>query len=346
MLRWLVVITITLICGEVVVMCFIGYNAGAISDSDLGWVNRPNSMVFYTKEGWATNKFNSMGFNDRDIPSEEYDNHILVLGDSFTEALELPQKINFTSIIESKLPCLDVINAGRSGLSPVQYPIVFERFSKVSPINSVVMVLTGSDAKDILTSNAEITRDKFSGNIIGITLKEKKRSQIKDKLLYVIGKSALATYLKDRLKLALQKKSLTPPDLEEVLTKQEVHKISEILNFVIDKINSETALSVVFIPRLKYMSKGMVKYEANGKQFEMIIKNVTKNQNIPFKSFKNDLTEFYIESKQPPIGYANFKILQGHINHSGHRIVASGIMDLILQTCLPFEQDNKKVSIR
>ena len=346
MLRWLLVITITLICGEVVVMCFIGYSAGAISDSDLGWINRPNSMVFYTKEGWAKNKFNSMGFNDRDIPSEGYENHILVLGDSFTEALELPQKINFTSIIESNLPCLDIINAGRSGLSPVQYPVVFERFSEVSLINSVVMVMTGSDAKDILTNNAEISRDKFSGDIIGITLREKKRSQIKDKLLYVVGKSALATYLKDRLKLALQKKKLMPTRIEEKFNKQEVQKISETLSFVFEKINSKTPLSVVFIPRLKYMYRGVVKYEANGEQFEMIIKNVLKNKNIPFKSLKKDLTEYYIKNKQPPIGYANYNILQGHINHSGHRIVASGIMDLIPQTCIPFDINVEKALIR
>lgn len=115
--------------GEVFVRAFISSPLSTQADEELGWVYRPNAIVFQTKEGWATPRMNSLGYNDDEIPVTGVARRVLVVGDSYTEALQVDRADNFCSLAEKHMPETLLFNAGRSGLSPVHYPVVARRLA-------------------------------------------------------------------------------------------------------------------------------------------------------------------------------------------------------------------------
>lgn len=66
-----------------------------VFDADLGWQYIPESKIIYSSEGYAVHFLNELGMNDASLASKTNQKKILMLGDSFTEALEVPRTVNF-----------------------------------------------------------------------------------------------------------------------------------------------------------------------------------------------------------------------------------------------------------
>ncbi len=124
LLRIGAVLVALLLTGEALTRAVLSNPVATQPDPDFGWTYTPHAEIFHTKEGWAVNRLNSMGFNDQEPGSKLAQTQVIVVGDSVTEALQVGQADNFTTLVEHQLPCLDVFNAGRSGLSPVYYSMV------------------------------------------------------------------------------------------------------------------------------------------------------------------------------------------------------------------------------
>lgn len=135
-------------------------------DVDLGWIYQPCATVLHTSEGRALNRVNAQGFNAKDPVIQPGMIHILVLGDSLTEALQVPAELNFTSELERIVPCLDVYNAGRSGLSPAFYPSLLARLSHGAPPDFTILVIGPGDRGDLLNGKMLIQRGGVNGQIV------------------------------------------------------------------------------------------------------------------------------------------------------------------------------------
>ncbi|MES9941057.1 MAG: hypothetical protein ABW105_06335 [Candidatus Thiodiazotropha sp. 6PLUC1] len=304
-----------------------------MSDPEIGWIYKPYSKIFHTREGWAVNETNSMGFNDREIVVSHDKKEVLVLGDSFTEALQVKQANNFTSLVEQTIPCVDVINAGRSGLSPVQYDTVSKRFFKAAPISQVIVVLNYSDMHDILSTNATIIRDQ-DGEIIDIELHERQITRLRQALDTIFSNSALASYLKDRVRMGMRRKTKVNTDNVKIgAEKDEIAKLKEILNFMFTRINKRAPLGVVYIPSLKYMPNREIRHDSQSALFERIIKEITEMNNIPYRSTMKQMELSYKENSRPPVGFSNNNIAYGHLNEHGHESVKSVLVQLIGKKC-------------
>jgi hypothetical protein len=315
--------------GELVTRAFIALPAQSMPDPEIGWIYKPHARLFHTSEGWAVNQFNSMGFNDRELAdSKEEKWEILVLGDSFTEAPQVPQSENFTSLVEAANPSIDVINAGRSGLSPIQYDILSKRFFEATLVSQVVVVLNSTDMEDIVLNNAEIIRDS-SGVITEIKLNEKKFSWLRQALDIVLSNSALANYLKDRIRASLTAKRSTYRNSMHPSLKENEAKVRAILGFIFTKINNKAPLSVVYIPDLEFLPYGETRHKPKSAIFERIIEEVVDFHDIPYLSVEEYMKQSYKKYFRPPVGFKNNHILYGHLNKIGHENVKNAIMQVI-----------------
>ena len=332
-IRYAFVVSALLVTAELITRYLITSPADSMPDPEIGWVYKPHTHILFTDEGWAVNETNAMGFNDRELGIAQEKMAVLVLGDSFTEALQVPQNSNFTSLVEDACPRLDVINAGRSGLSPIQYSILSKRFFDAALIHQAVVVLNATDMKDIASNKAEIVRNA-SGEIAGIKLKEKGLSRFRKVLDVIFSNSALANHLKNRIRAGLHENhNPETPDPSSAMDVAEEVETQEILDFVFSKISENVPLSVIYIPELKYLPNGEVQNDPKSAAFEKIISDVAKAHEIPFLSAQKFMEASYKVYHRPPVGFPNSNIMAGHLNEIGHQSVKSALLKLMKADC-------------
>lgn len=150
-----------LVVGEIALRA-IGFSSPSfeIPDRDRGWALRPGAQGWYLKEGHAYVRINSDGFRDREHRRAKPPGtiRVAVLGDSFTEARQVPMREDFTSVMERALNrgCrlsrgrhVEVLNFGVIGYGTAQELITLrERVWKYSPDIVVLAFFTGNDFSD------------------------------------------------------------------------------------------------------------------------------------------------------------------------------------------------------
>ncbi len=118
-------ILIGLLLTELVIRVFFPQNLDyTMFDEDLMYRHVPNHEFDYARQEFRQHVvFNSKGLRDYEYPYDKGNNsyRILVLGDSFPEALQVPLEESFTKLLEKKLNELskngkfEVVNAGTGG---------------------------------------------------------------------------------------------------------------------------------------------------------------------------------------------------------------------------------------
>jgi lysophospholipase L1-like esterase len=128
-------------------------------DQARGYSLRPGVEGWYRKEGGSYVRINSDGLRDREHTKTKPSNtiRVAVIGDSYTEALQVPMEAAFWSIMENRLQScaavtgktVEVINFGVSGYGTAQELITLrERVWAYSPDIVLLAVTTNNDITD------------------------------------------------------------------------------------------------------------------------------------------------------------------------------------------------------
>ena len=128
-------------------------------DPHVGYALRPGVQGWYTREGRSYVRVNSAGLRDREHRKQKPPNtiRIAVLGDSFSEAMHVPQEDTFWWLMERKLkdcPALagkevEVINFGVSGYGTAQELITLrQKVWDYQPDIVLLAFLTFNDIMD------------------------------------------------------------------------------------------------------------------------------------------------------------------------------------------------------
>lgn len=103
-------------------------------DPELGSVHLPNKRVTWRSEGYSVSWFNDVGMRESNISVEKPAGtlRVALLGDSLTEALQVPLETSFGRVMERKLSTelkrpVQVLNFGVSGYSTAQEYILLKR---------------------------------------------------------------------------------------------------------------------------------------------------------------------------------------------------------------------------
>jgi len=133
-------------------------------DRELGWVLRPGASGMVSTETRQCVQINSHGFHDQERTYEKPANtvRIAVLGNSWTEALQVPQEKSFCSVLERKLAgraCfagkrVEVLNFGVAGYSTAQELLTLRQ--EVWKYHPDVVVVALYAARDVANNVREL----------------------------------------------------------------------------------------------------------------------------------------------------------------------------------------------
>src|SRR5215510_3744411 len=135
---------------------------------DKGSTYLPNTYYRWVKEGFSEGYFNSHGFRDYERTYEKAANtfRILVVGDSYVEALQVALSDAFPALLEKRLNenstaiRFEVLNLGQSGFGTADEYMRYVNFGvKYSPDLVILAFLTGNDFLD----NSKILSNESHG---------------------------------------------------------------------------------------------------------------------------------------------------------------------------------------
>ena len=171
----LVVVSLVVVCGvlEVVLRTTHLFHARLSwtePDRDIGWRFTPGREYWFFGENdhAITGRINAMGWRDRErtVAKPAGTFRIAVLGDSYVEAFQVEQDSTFVARAErafkqSHPPAfndVEVMNFGRSGMSPTEESIVLQR--DVLPCHPDAVLLLFTPHNDIADVNRATAADK------------------------------------------------------------------------------------------------------------------------------------------------------------------------------------------
>ena len=322
-----------LVMAEILARLVITTPSSQTYDPELGWVYIPHTSMLHAREGFARNMINNIGFNDDDLIYDESREYILFLGDSFTEAFHVKRKYNFTSLVDYNNAI--TVNAGRSALSPAQYTTILSRIKKIFTPDKIVLVLTDGDLYEMIYSPMKIIYDSNEA-IARIELISSKSDAVKSLIEPVVQNSAFMTYMMRRLKPivvdvmgSLNVKDDDFPVKQIDDTGKDSRAMKELLSYIFGVLNQDNNLYVLYIPSILFGIEGALPLSQGTILQNEIISEIAGKHNIPYLNAYSYLDKAFAETGQPPFGFHNSIMGEGHLNIYGHQAVARAAIDIL-----------------
>lgn len=140
-------IVLSLVTAELVCRAF--YFEKQTFDPNFGYIFAPGTKVIYAREGHGISSWWQSGVRRSKPLTEAAEGKILVLGDSFTEALQIDDGDVYTDLLEAHLQesgyPLAVLNLGRSGTSIADYIDKAPKYAESFAPRWVVIQVRDSD---------------------------------------------------------------------------------------------------------------------------------------------------------------------------------------------------------
>lgn len=297
-------------------------------DPELGYVYLPGGEIFQAREGISRIQLNTLGLNNSEPLIITPGLQVLVLGDSYTEALQVPRRENFVNVAAT-LSGLEIINGGRSGLGPAHYPVLLNRLSRIFKTDLIVICLTLGDIADLEATPRHVIRKKNSGQISKIIVRPSANNKLRPYIEPAIHHSALATIMMGRMALLAHDVRiptfLTSSDVTEVAA---TDTDAELL-FLFGELNRQHKTAFLYIPVLHYLPGGHTTEIAASVTERHRLKATVMASGAPFIDAGPMMRAAYARGQYPLAGFQNARLGEGHLNTQGHAAVAEALVQAI-----------------
>ena len=304
-----------------------------------GWISRseaatgaiwdPGSRYSNAYEGYGAGKVDENGYINR-YPIAE-DNYILVMGSSHTQGKEVPVDERYTELVNRKVtsePKEYIYNIGTDGH---YLPDLLRHFSaavKEFPrANGVVLEVFNTDCdvdilKDCLKQvpykpdqNGSVIAEKISG-IQKLAMKVKENMP----LLNLLQQKQFGSWEQDAQPLT---------GMDELPAKDSgMERYQEILDqiFIEMKQVYQGKIFILYHPIVKISGDQMeVTYEDTYRYFQQ----ACSKQDIQIIDTGAAFQDYYEKQYDVPYGFSNTSMGEGHLNRTGHRILAEELYDAL-----------------
>ena len=319
---------------ELLTRTFLVSPTNIVPDPAVGYLYAPNStaLIETADAGFKRASFNELGFNDGPLGRNDPRPRILVLGDSYVEAFQVPRGQNFMGRLGTARPDLHFVNGGRSGLDPVTEFAMFEKLAPVVHPAGVILVVNSGDAADLLADGLKVKRcgPEICGYSMGPIAQPNRTG-----LAGVISRSSgLLTYVVRRFEAPVRAGLPRIADWVPRFASARASAPSAdsytagdfgaLLTFVFGRIASKYPLLVVTVPNLTFEPGGKT-VVSDGGAFERITRSAAAGAGADLVDAAPILTAAYAKSGQPPRGFDFNQPGIGHLNQAGHLALAQEI---------------------
>lgn len=329
----------TIIFGELLARAFLTSPSNRIFDAELNFTYQPNTTIFQTKEGIQVSQINSLGLADSEHNFSPDREILVILGDSYTEALHVPFEERFTSRLDQHLTGYDVVNAARTGLHPATFTVVARRLTDKFPIHRFLLVLSPGDSTDILAENFSIQTTKYGSPRL-IIQANKTLQKMRRWIEPFTSRSALARFLVQRylpdvklfyariIRSFAKNNGHRQMEPSENTQDSKDRKVALVLDISFSELSKIAPFDILFIPNFKYTGKNTIVESNNSQHWEEVMRKTADRYNARFVSAGADLSFSYRKYRQPLTGFSNSGLFRGHFNTLGHTVLARSALKL------------------
>jgi hypothetical protein len=342
-------------------------------DDTIGRKGRPHAEGWWTYEGESYIKFNSAGFRDLERKVEKPANtfRVAVLGDSFTEAINVSLEETYPKILEQMLrECpsyqeknIEVLNFGISNLGTGQQMLVLDQIaSSYSPDLVVLQFFSGNDFRNNYPLTDDSQRPYFSIDnnklIIDNSFLTSQEYQFRKSFTYALISGFTTQSRLGQLLNHLRKQLSTPRQPRknntiEVGTSEEVYrtpqdpkweKAWEVTEAIILEVQKKAKqLGAPFVMLLAPTSIQVHRNEelrtATMKELgidnlqypDQRLQKLGQNHDFDVISIVKEGLQFAQETKSCIHGFPNTHPCKGHWNQYGHELVATKLAEKVCE---------------
>ncbi len=328
--------------GELLVRSFIGGPSAQVYDPGIGYSYLPGGEMFQAKEGFARLRLNALGMNDEDIGPKNGRCRVLVIGDSYTAALQVPREQNFTSVAETLDRRLDVLNAGRDGLFLGDLHKVRARLAPQVQADLVVYVISQRAVEaDIRLPDFSVMVDPETGVVKDALMRVEEKEELKQTFAPLLRNSALATRLASQLQpsvvgaqqeLGAWRNRFSPnpaPAASRGPAAVASASNEDILSFMFRRLAQDSPTALLYINALQYKPGRRAFVGPSSGAAEVVARRAAARAGVRFYATSEYLIESVERTGQPPYGFGNALLPGGHLNAAGHRAVGAALAALV-----------------
>ena len=309
-------------------------------------IRTPNSSIVRGSEGYGINHVDAKGYlNDDKLPLAEH--CILLMGSSHAEGLQVMQKDNMASVLNDRIdPTVrTVYNLGTAGQT---LPRIIEGFqAALEEFPNADAILIEMSQMEFATEDLVRALDqaRFDPASTGEALEESLSAsrRIRNSVLLAMPLVSLLRQQVDSMsfsmagafgidRLVAQANSLFAPkntaDAAQNTAPASAGNPAQpgyaaALNQALALIRSETGKPIILLyhPGVGILADGTIAIDRDIRYYNDY-RSACENNNIVFLDTGDAFLEAYQKDYSIPYGFTNTTFLTGHLNQTGHRIVA------------------------
>ena len=284
------------------------------------------------REGFARTVLNELGMRQPPLTAKEPGvERILVLGDSFTQAMQVSDQAIFTHQLQERLGARsEVINDGRSGTSPAYYLAQAEFNKKTFEPDLVIIQLNQGD----------FTSDHFDSQTNFYFVQTETGFELKENKAYVSGNPIISRFaqfqkilnfsvarvLVERLAKLGARPAETPPRPSATEAAEELKIQEALITWVVRELKAHyPKLILVYIPTIDYFG------DQAQSSVELQLVQAARGEGVPFVSVYQDYIDVFKIDRRVAHGFDNTQPGLGHINALGHALLAERLAEMMKQ---------------
>lgn len=334
MLAAFLALALALVAGEAAVGRWLQSPSAAVLDPRFGLIHRPHARVVQSLEGWSVARTNSHGFFDTELRPVRPPLRVLLLGDSYAEALQVRPEENFSRVAERLVPDAEVVNCGGSGRFPAHYAAQFRAFVERYRPDMVYVQVNDGDVNEMGDASRLARVRAGSGAADGAadgapgTTAAAAPAALAGRLRDALRHSALAKFTMVRLSQLqefesrrFRRKFSNGPIAEDIndTALPEHPRARGVADSLFAAMKAEgVPIVIVYIPFVDYFSDPPAAAYPHRAAFWHAL---ARRQGLELLDPTDAYLEEFRRSGQALHGFSNSKIGWGHLNARGHAVL-------------------------
>ncbi len=283
--------------------------------------------VVQSDEGYSRTSFDSRGFR-APVPNGKPRKTVLVLGDSYTEALQVSDREAFPEQTQTRLIAkgMDIgfYNAGVSGGAPPRYIAVGPYFQRTLQPDEVVVQLNESDFSTDYFDRAHNFFPEKTGDEYKVVVLPSAGKQRMTKL------PGFSTLLRSSLFQMASKKVVTGKAAasgngrsSKVSAKLAGAELRRYIQWSVKNLRSAYAnLTLIYVPYINYYN-----LDDLGNPCEAILGEECGRAGVNLIDMRDIYVRHFLATGVCPNGFSNTSPGKGHINAVGHALLAEALSE-------------------